>query len=105
MADILFNLPSFAETSRFYVSLQKTLEDITYTFTIQYLSRQDRYIMSIGDKAKGIAIQGGVDMLAQLHYLDVPPGKLELHYYDGLVRDPTRTTFGDRITFKYIEST
>lgn len=104
MADILFNLPNFSEDIRFYVSFQKTLEDVTYSFTIQYSSRSDRYIMSIGDVANGISIQGGIDMLKQLHHLEVPPGSLELHDYDNLNRDPTRDTFGNRITFKYTES-
>ncbi len=104
MAEILFNLPNFADDRKFYRSFQKTLEDVTYTFIIQYLSRQDRYIMSINDIAQGIAIQAGVDMIQQLHYLDVPPGELRLHDFDGLSRDPTRETFGDRITFKYTES-
>jgi hypothetical protein len=48
MAVIDFNLPDFASDRRFYRSFQKTLEDVTYTFVIQYLSRQDRFIMSIG---------------------------------------------------------
>ena len=105
MADIIFNLPSFAEDKKFYRSFQKTLEDVTYAFTVQFLSRPDRFMMSIGAVAVGIAVQGGVDMLQQLHHLEVPPGELRLHDYDGLNRDPQRETFGSRITFIYTEST
>jgi hypothetical protein len=105
MADILFNLPDFAEEKRFYRSFQKTLEDVTYSFIVQYSSRSDRFIMSIGEVAKGITINAGVDMLQQLHHLEVPPGELRLFDYDGLSRDPTRETFGSRITFQYTEST
>ncbi len=104
MADIIFNLPNFAEDIRFYRSFQKTLEDVTYTFIVQFNSRQDRFVLSIGDVAKGIAIQGGVDMIQQLHHLDVPPGELRLIDFDGLNRDPTRNLFGSRITFIYTET-
>lgn len=104
MADILFNLPDFNSDNRFYISFQKTLEENTYTFIIQYNSRMDRFIMSIGEDAKGITIQNGVDMLQQLHHLNVPPGELRLVDYDGLNRDPSRETFGSRITFLYTES-
>jgi hypothetical protein len=44
-------------------------------------------------------------MLQQLHHLSVPPGSLELVDFDQLNRDPTRETFGSRITFRYTEST
>ncbi len=105
MADEIFNLPNFAENKKFYRSFQKTLESVSYSFVVQYMSRPDRFFLSIGESAKGIAIQAGVDMLQQLHYLDVPPGELRLHDYDGLNRDPTKETFGSRITFIYTEST
>jgi hypothetical protein len=104
MADIVFNLPDFASDRKFYRSFQKLLDDVTYTFAIQYLSRQDRFMMSIGDQARGIAVQGGVDMLQQIHHLEVPPGELRLLDYDNLNRDPTRNTFGSRITFVYTEA-
>lgn len=104
MADITFNLPDFADEKQFYRSFQKTLEDVTYTFTVQYNSRFDRFILSIGDQAKGIVINAGVDMLQQIHHLDVPPGELRLIDFDGLNRDPTREIFGSRITFKYTET-
>lgn len=103
MADIIFNLPNFAVDNRFYRSFQKTLDGITYTFIVQYLSRQDQYIMSIGDQAFGIAITAGIDMLKQLHHLEVPPGELRVYDYDGLSRDPSKTTFGDRLTLVYTE--
>jgi hypothetical protein len=104
MADILFNLPNFSEDRKFYRSFQKTLEDVTYTFTVQFLSRPDRFILSIGEAARGITVQNGVDMIQQLHHLAVPPGELRLFDFDGLNRDPTRNTFGGRITFNYTES-
>lgn len=105
MAEILFNLPDFAKDVKFYRSFQKTLEDVTYTFIVQYLSRQDRFMLSIGEDAKGIAIQAGIDLIQQLHYLDIPPGQLRTFDYDSLNRDPTKNTFGSRITLQYTEST
>lgn len=104
MADIIFSLPDFAKDRKFYRSFQKTLEDVTYSFIVQYNSRQDRFVMGIGDDAKGITIQNGVDMLQQTHHLEVPPGELKLVDLDGLNRDPTRETFGSRITFVYTET-
>lgn len=104
MADIVFNLPDFGAERKFYRSFQKLIEDITYTFIIQYSSRLDRYIMSIGDQAFGVIIQNGVDMLQQIHHLDVPPGQLRLQDNDNLNRDPVKETFGSRITFIYTES-
>jgi len=104
MADIIFNLPNFSADIKFYRSFQKTLEDVTYTFVIQYITRPDSYILSIGEQAKGIDVKAGVDMLQQLHHLEVPPGELRLLDYDGLNRDPSRETFGDRITFIYSET-
>lgn len=103
MADIVFNLPDFAEDIKYYRSFQKTLDDVTYSFVVQYNSRMDRFLLSIGEEVKGIAIQNGVDLLKQLHHLDVPPGELRLLDYDGLGRDPSRNTFGSRITLVYTE--
>ena len=105
MADVVFNLPNFAEENRFYRSFQKSLDDVTYSFIIQFSSRMDRFMMSIGDQVFGIAISAGIDILKQLHHLEVPPGELRTFDFDGLDRDPTRELFGDRITLVYTETT
>jgi len=105
MADIIFNLPNFAAENKFYRSFQKQLDGVTYSFIIQFSARMDRYIMSIGDQVFGIAISAGIDILKQLHRLEVPPGELRTFDYDGLDRDPTRELFGDRITLVYTEAT
>ena len=104
MADILFNLPYFSAENKFYRSFQKTLDGTTYTFTVQGLRRQNQFIMSIGEEAKGIAITAGVDMLQQLHHLEVPPGELRTFDFDGQDRDPTLDIFGDRVTLVYTEA-
>lgn len=102
MADILFNLPS--GTDRTYYSFTKELEGVTYYFTIQYLRRLDSFSLSIGEDDRSINIVGGVNLLQQIDYLPVPPGELRIFDYDGLNRDPTQETFGEKITLIYTES-
>ena len=77
-----------------------------FNFIVQLIDRPEggQFIMSIGEQVKGITITAGVDMLKQLHHLDVPPGELYTYDYDGLNRDPQKDTFGDRITLRYVTS-
>lgn len=105
MAEDIFNLPDFAADGRFYRDFQKELDGVVYPFIVQYSSRLDRYLMSIGENVNGQVISAGVDLIQQYHHFDdIPPGKLVTHDYDGLNRDPVKDTFGSRITLKYIEA-
>lgn len=105
MADIEFNLPNFAQESKFYITFEKELDGQVYFFTIQFDGRSDSYILSIGtdSKTQGIRIFAGLDILKPFHYRDVPPGELKTLDRDGLNRDPSRDTFGDRIILVYTE--
>lgn len=104
MAEIIFNLPT-DDNIRFDYNFQKTLEGVTYDFNIKYIARSDSYILDVNPNVKGINIVYKDDLLANFHSSDgVPPGKLVLHDFDGLKRDPSRDTFPSRITLKYIET-
>jgi hypothetical protein len=105
MADIEFDLPYFSRENKFYVSFEKELDGSLYFFTVQQNGREDSYILSIGtdSKTQGIRIFAGLDILKSLHHREVPPGELKTLDRDGLNRDPSRDTFGDRITLVYSE--
>lgn len=106
MADIIFNLPNFAADGIFYRNFEKELEGVLYSFTVQYFERSGTWTISIGtdEKTQGIRIFAGLDILKPFHYRKVPPGELKTLDKDGLNRDPTRETFGDRITLVYTEA-
>lgn len=105
MADITINLPNFAQIGKFYTNFETELDGKIYFMTVQYVGRSDSYILSIGtdSKTQGIRIFAGLDILKPLHYRDVPPGELKTVDQDGLNRDPSRDTFGDRIILVYTE--
>ncbi len=105
MADIEFDLPNFEQEQKFYITFEKELDGSLYFFVIQYNDREDSYILSIGtdSKTQGIRIFAGLDILKPFHHLEVPPGELKTLDRDGLNRDPSRITFGDRITLVYSE--
>ena len=101
MAEIFFNLP----TNRKYFRFQKTLEGVTYSFTLQYHRRTDHWEFGIDGVSDGISLFGGVDLLGHLRaYEGVPPGTLFVYDYDELYTEANETTLGDRVTLKYIES-
>ncbi len=80
------------------------LEGIVYKFRFNYNRRADSWVMFIGDELSGVRVVGGIDLLKQYHHLDVPPGELTILDLDGLGREPTKDTWGDRIILQYTES-
>ncbi len=99
MTSIVFNLPE----NKTYFNFQKTLDGVTYLFTIRYLSRVDSWVLDIGDLVKGINIVGGVNLTDQFKYKDIPQGDLGIVDLDNLLRDADGDNFPSRISLSYTE--
>jgi len=83
-----------------------TLDNTEYIMVFDYNQREDSWYLSFGDNIlNGIRISGNNDILKQYHYLDIPPGELKIVDQDGLNREPTKDTFGDRVILTYEETT
>ena len=63
----------------------------------------DSWVMDVGDELTGVRVVGGIDLLKQFHHLDVPPGELTISDLDGLDREPTKETWGDRVILQYTD--
>ena len=83
-----------------------TLDNVEYIMVFDLNDREDSWYLGFEDDIlNGIRISGNNDILKQYHHLDVPPGELKIVDLDGLNREPSRATFGDRVILTYEETT
>ena len=81
-----------------------TLDNEEFIMIFDYNQREDSWYLSIEDSIiNGIRLSGNNDILKQLHHLEVPEGELKIVDQDGLNREPSLLTFGDRVILTYEE--
>ena len=81
-----------------WYSFSVTLENVTYTFTVAFNTRANRWYLSIGDAVGNQIVAGfplliGRDLLAAYRTQAVPPGYLFAFDTSGQGLQPTAASF------------
>jgi hypothetical protein len=95
------NLPWYSFTS--------TLDNATYQFELSYNDRSGRWNLSLqdvtgADIVSGLVLLNGIDLLAYVRHLAVPPGILMVLNDTGADDEPTLGSFLTTHSLYYVEA-
>lgn len=92
-----------------WYSFTATLDAASYQFELAYNVRSGRWSLNLQDVtgapiASGLTLLNGIDLLAYLRYLPVPPGILMVLNDTGAADEPTLGSFLTTHSLYYLEA-